>query len=87
MIDDQRDGATALLRSPLARQQGETQRIATAGNGNSEIGTCLERRKRRHQAREGRSVDGKLLAKVAHPQPFFERSWSIRRFCRSVARG
>ena len=22
-----------------------------------------------------------------HPQPFFWRSWSMRRFCRSVARG
>ncbi len=87
VIDDQREHSAAPRARPFMRQQGEAERISTAGNGDAEFGACLERFERRHQAREGRPVDGSRLDGIAHPQPFFCRSWSIRRFCRSVARG
>ena len=57
------------------------------------------RPKRRRQATGGASngANGAISARelgvgararpLRHPQPFFWRSWSMRRFCRSVARG
>lgn len=50
MIHDQRQDTTASPDGPLVRQQGEAQRIATAGNGDSEMRTCLEGPKGDHQA-------------------------------------
>ena len=54
--------------------------------GDGKDGTGFERREGRHQRRElgGRERPG---GSSAHPQPFFWRSWSMRRFCKSVARG
>jgi hypothetical protein len=86
VIDDQGEETASTTANPFVCQQRQTTRIATAGNGNRDVGMCLEGLERRHEARERRPVDGTARHKI-HPQPFFCRSWSIRRFCKSVARG
>ena len=86
VVDDQADHAAAAPGRPVVRQQDQRQRIAAAGYGDGEDGRRLERLERRHQAREGAGAEW-LRWRGAHPQPFFWRSCSTRRFCRSVARG
>ena len=86
MVDDQAGDAPAARAGPLLSQQRQSERIASAGYGNRDDGCALERLERRHQALELRSLK-RSVAGRAHPQPFFWRSWSTRRFCRSGARG
>ncbi len=86
MVDDQPDHATVASCRPVVRQQRQRQQIAAAGYGDGKEGRRLERLERRHQLREGAGADG-LRWPGDHPQPFFWRSCSTRRFCRSVARG
>ena len=85
VIDDQADDPALQLGGPFMRQQRERERIAAARHGNGKNGTGFERRERRHQRRELGARE--RLGGGAHPQPFFWRSWSMRRFCKSVARG
>lgn len=86
MIDDQTDDLAGARARPLVCQQREGEGIATAGHGNGEHRRVLERFEGRHQPRERGRIE-RSIAGPAHPQPFFWRSWSTRRFCRSVARG
>ena len=80
MVHDQGDGAPLPGDDPLARQQGQAQRIAATGNGHRKVGMSLEGREGRHQTFEGRSAQSGRDGGDAHPQLFFCRSWSMRRF-------
>jgi len=85
MVDDQAEYPAAPRPNPLVRQQREGERITATRNGNGQDRLGLERREGRHQGREIGRRQGQC--DVAHPQPFFWRSWWMRRFCKSVARG
>ena len=86
MIDDQADEAATARARPLVSQQCQSERITPAGYGDGNHGRALERRERRDQSFERSAIERSVVGR-AHPQAFFWRSWSIRRFCRSVARG
>ena len=87
MVDDEGDGPAIPLASPSVGQQREAERVSPPRHGDGQLGSRLEGRERRHQALEIPKVERCRSGLVDHPQPFFWRSWSIRRFCRSVARG
>ncbi len=87
MVDDEGDGPAGPLPGPSVGQQREAERVSPARDGDGQFGSRLEGRERRNQELELLKTERCCSGLVDHPQPFFWRSWSIRRFCRSVARG
>ncbi len=86
MIDDQGDDPPTADHSPIMREQDQRKRIATARHRYPKHRTTLERLETGHQAREYVTIDASGISRT-QLHPSFWRSCSIRRFCRSVARG
>ena len=86
MVDNQGDDLPAPRHRPVTHEQGQGQRVPSSRHRHGDDRLGLERLERRHEAGERFAIQRPdVFGGQLHP--FFWRSWSIRRFWRSVARG